>query len=383
VRRTALIVFAAALVAGVALTAARSLSGGFDRAADRADLPDLIVRFDREERADVEERLGALPNVAQRAYRLELNDVAMVTDGGRSRRGALHIVDGGRRATTSSRAATCASPARSSSSAASPRSGTSPPATVCGSRGSAPRRSSPASRSRRTTSRSPLAAAPRMYLHARDVGTDQYPVNIALAWLQDRSRQDVTLTQARAVSFGLTDLQFVTRAGVQVLIGQAAGIVIALLVAFSVVAVGASTVMLGASARSEVARRLPAIGVERALGFSRGAIARRQALRGALVAAPAAALGLLAGWLAVRGPSERLLVALNEVGPGAGLAPWLVGAWLVIVGLVAAASAWPAFRATAGPVAGLLRGGELAAGGSGAAAARAGAASPRSAPGSA
>jgi hypothetical protein len=382
VRRTALIVFAAALVAGVALTAARSLSGGFDRAADRADLPDLIVRFDDEERAEVEERLGALPNVAERSYRYEENGVPLSANGNRSRRGAIHFVERGRRGYD-----------------------------VIAGRDVGGRRETVVERGvaeewdievgdevvladrvaldvvgisvSPDNVAFPLAAAPRMYLHARDVGTDQYPVNIALAWLQDRSRQDVTLTQARAVSFGLTDLQFVTRAGVQVLIGQAAGIVIALLVAFSVVAVGASTVMLGASARSEVARRLPAIGVERALGFSRGAIARRQALRGALVAAPAAALGLLAGWLAVRGPSERLLVALNEVGPGAGLAPWLVGAWLVIVGLVAAASAWPAFRATAGPVAGLLRGGELAAGGSGAAAARAGAASPRSAPGSA
>ena len=39
-------ILAAALVVGTALTAAVSLSGGFDRAADRADLPDLIVRFD-------------------------------------------------------------------------------------------------------------------------------------------------------------------------------------------------------------------------------------------------------------------------------------------------------------------------------------------------
>ena len=69
------IVFAAALVAGTALTAAVSLSGGFERAASRADLPDLIVRFDGVPRAEAERRLDALPNVEATQYRTEFNDV--------------------------------------------------------------------------------------------------------------------------------------------------------------------------------------------------------------------------------------------------------------------------------------------------------------------
>ncbi len=46
----AVVVVAASLVAGTALTAAVSLSGGFERAAERADLPDLIIRFDERSR---------------------------------------------------------------------------------------------------------------------------------------------------------------------------------------------------------------------------------------------------------------------------------------------------------------------------------------------
>src|SRR5205823_6176296 len=79
-------------------------------------------------------------------------------------------------------------------------------------------------------------------------------VNEALLWANDRSRVDEMLVQARAVSFGVENLRFVTRAGVRVLVDQAAGIVIALLVAFSVVAVAAAGVMLGASSHAEVQR---------------------------------------------------------------------------------------------------------------------------------
>jgi hypothetical protein len=102
----------------------------------------------------------------------------------------------------------------------------------------------------------PLAAVPRVYVDASAVPAQfrPLPVNLGMVWLRDRSRQDVTLAQARGVTFALRDLRFVTRAGVQVLVGQAAGIVIALLVAFSLVAVATAGVMLGASARAEVAR---------------------------------------------------------------------------------------------------------------------------------
>ena len=128
-------------------------------------------------------------------------------------------------------------------------------------------------------------------------------VNLALLWLVDPGRADITLTQARATSFGIGNLAFITRAGIEVLLGQAAGIVISLLVAFSLVALVAAGTMLAASAHADVQRRLPAFGVRRALGFTPGRLAAGQAAEAALLAAPAAALGLVAGALAVAGPS--------------------------------------------------------------------------------
>ena len=110
--------------------------------------------------------------------------------------------------------------------------------------------------------------------------------NLALLWLADPERADITLAQARATSFGIGGLSFVTRAGIEVLLGQAAGIVIALLVAFSLVALVAAGTMLAASAQADVQRRLPAFGVQRALGFTPGRLAARQAAEAALVAVP-------------------------------------------------------------------------------------------------
>ena len=118
------------------------------------------------------------------------------------------------------------------------------------------------------------------------------------------------------MSFGLGKLQFVTREGVRVLLSQAAGIVISLLVAFSLVALVAAGTMLAAGAHADVQRRLSAFGVQRALGFTPARIASLQAAEATLVAVPAALLGLLAGTLAVAGPSAGLLAALNEQPPG-------------------------------------------------------------------
>ena len=82
---------------GTTLTAAVSLSGGFERAAERADLPDLILRFDDERRQDVDARLGALPNLEARRYRTEVDRVFLAAGDGSSDRGALHLVEPGRR----------------------------------------------------------------------------------------------------------------------------------------------------------------------------------------------------------------------------------------------------------------------------------------------
>ncbi|HEX2086258.1 MAG TPA: ABC transporter permease, partial [Solirubrobacteraceae bacterium] len=335
----AAIVLAASLVAGTALTAAVSLSGGFDRAAEQADLPDLIVRFARADREFVDDRLGALPNVATTSYRLELGHARLEAHGEHVHTGAVHVVEPGRRGYAIVAGRDVAGPdevAVEAGVARELRVGVGDVMRI--GRGRFPLRVVGIARSPDNVAY-PLAKVPRVYVPGEWLPWLGDDVNVALVWLRDRSREDVTLAQARGVSFGLDDLRYVTRDGVRILVGQAAGIVIALLVAFSVVAVATAGIMLGASARSEVARRLPAIGVQRAVGFSRRAIVREQAGRAALVAAPAAAAGVAAGALAMRGPSERLLDALNEAGPGAALVWWLAAAWAAVVGLVAAASA--------------------------------------------
>ena len=183
-------------------------------------------------------------------------------------------------------------------------------------------------------------------------------VNLALLWLVDPGRADITLAQARATSFGIGGLSFVTRAGIEVLLGQAAGIVISLLVAFSLVALVAAGTMLAAGAQAETQRRLPAFGVQRALGFTPARLTARQAAEAALLAAPAAAAGLALGALAVAGPSGALLAQLNELPPGAALPPVLAGCLLAITALVTAAATWPAWRAARRPPAAVLRGGD-------------------------
>ena len=156
------------------------------------------------------------------------------------------------------------------------------------------------------------------------------------------------LVQARATSYGLRDLRFVTRGGVRVLLDQAAGIVIDLLVALSVIALASAVVMLAASARAEVQRRLRAIGVRRALGAPRGYLAASQALEALLAALPAATLGVVAGTLA-HTPTGRLLTLLNEPPPGATLLCPLLATWLVAIAIPVLAAAWPAWRAAGRP----------------------------------
>ena len=167
------------------------------------------------------------------------------------------------------------------------------------------------------------------------------------------------LVQARASSYGIDGLRFVTRDGVRVLIDQAAGIVIALLVALSVIALLTAAVMLAASARAEVQRRLAGIGVRRAIGASRAHIALAQAVEAAIVALPAGALGVGAGVLVAAGPSERLLELLNELPPGAALAGPLLACWVLTAAIPVLASAWPALRASRRPPIALMRGAEL------------------------
>ena len=177
------------------------------------------------------------------------------------------------------------------------------------------------SRSRPTTSRTRWPAPPASTSRGPSTRRAGVRPNVALLWLADPSKADVTLTQARAVTFGLGKLQFITRTGVEILLSQAAGIVISLLVAFSLVALLAAGTMLAAGAHAEVQRRLTGFGVQRALGFGPGRIAAQQAVESALVAVPAAVAGIALGALLVARPAAELLAALNELGPGLRAAP--------------------------------------------------------------
>ena len=207
-------------------------------------------------------------------------------------------------------------------------------------------------------------AKPRFYL-ARSAlslrfGGQRNPrVNYAEIWVRDPRYINELLVQARSTSFGLRNIRFATRAGVRVLLDQAAGIVIDLLVALSLIALATAGAMLAASARAEVQRRLGTIGVQRAVGASGGHVTLVHALEAAFVAAPAAAVGCAAGVLAIDGPSGRLLTLLNEPLLGSGLVVPVLASWLAAVAIAVAGTAWPAWRAASRPVISLLRGADV------------------------
>ncbi len=352
----ALGVLAASLVVGTATTVGFGLATGFDRAADQADLPDVIARFDDERTDTLDERVGALPNLAGRSYRYEINNVDLDTFEHRTESGAVHLLLGGRRGYLITEG----------------RDVRGDPSEVVIEQGLArewdlevgetldvgrlgPTRIVGIAVSPDNVA-FPLARAARVYVSGRDFDA---PANLALLWLNDRSKADVTLTQARSVSFGLGRLELVTREGVRVLLSQAAGIVISLLVAFSLVALAAAGTMLAAGAHADVQRRLAAFGVQRALGFTPRRIAALQAAEAALVAAPAALLGLALGTLAVSGPAAALLASLNERPPGLALLAPLALAFAAIMAIVVAAATWPAWRAARRPPVEILRGADL------------------------
>jgi hypothetical protein len=348
-------IVAASLVVGTGVTVGYGLATGFERAADQAGLPDVIARFDPESRETLDERVRALPNLAARSYRFERTNVGLWAPGRHNHRGAVHVVMGGRRGylvvdgrDLSGRGGEVVIErglARDWDLSVGDRLAIGRPDDV--------RKVVGISVSPDNVAY-PLARAARVYV------SGQGRPNVALLWLNDPSKADVTLTQARSVSFGLGRLEFVTREGVRVLLSQAAGIVISLLVAFSLVALLAAGTMLAAGAHADVQRRLATFGVLRALGFSPGRIAARQAGEAALVALPAAAVGIAVGAFAVAGPAAGLLASLNERPPGTALVPPLLGALGAVVAIVVAAATWPAWRAARRPPVEILRGGELA-----------------------
>jgi ABC-type lipoprotein release transport system permease subunit len=362
-------VLAAALVVGVCATVAYALATGFDRSARTADLPDVVVRFDPARRADVDARIRTLPNLAARSYRYDVDGVSLRAGGHSTRRGTLQIVLPGRRGYAIVQGRDLDPKASHDAREVVVEQGVAREWDVqvddridVGRLG----RLRVAGIARAPDNVAfPLASAARVYvgegLVARRVPRgDELGVNRALLWLHDRSRTDVTLTQARGQAYGIGGVSFLTREGVQTLIGQAAGIVVALLIAFALVALAAAGIMLGTAAHADVQRRMPGTAIRRALGFSRGAIAREAAVRAGAVALPAAAIGLAAGWALAIGPTGSLLAILNGAPAGWAALPLLAVCLVAIVTLVVATSAWPAYRATAPSPAALLRGGELA-----------------------
>jgi hypothetical protein len=362
----ALGIVAASLVVGTAVTVGYGLATGFTRSADAADLPDVIARFSPEARTTIDARVSALPNLAARSYRFERTNTVLESRGRLIRSGSMQVVLGGRRGydVVEGRDVSGSGDEVVVEQGLARQWGIGP-----GDRldvGRIGRMTVVGVAVSPDNVAYPLAKAARVYVDIHQIARrfgfppSQANANLALLWLNDPSKADVTLTQARSVSFGIGRLEFVTRAGVRVLLDQAAGIVISLLVAFSLVALAAAGTMLAAGASAEVQRRLPALGVQRALGFTPGRIAGLQATEAALVALPAAILGLAVGWLVVSGPAGSLLASLNERAPGLALLGPLAVALAVVVAGVVAAGTWPAWRAARRPPAAILRGGDLA-----------------------
>ena len=356
-------ILAAGAMAGAALTVSFGLATGFDRAADRADLPDVIARFDNTRTpAFVDRRVRALPDVAARSFRLEITNVHLSGNGHRSGQGSLEVLVAGRRRGYAVVAGRDVSDRRGGE--------------VVIERGLADQFGLGVGDKLHIGQLTvrvvgiavgpdnvafPLARTARVYVPSGPLAArfGPAPVNVAELWLRDPSKLDEVLTQARAVSYGLRDLRFITRGGVRATLDQAAGLIVALLSAFALVTLGAAALMLAASASAEVQRRMRTIGVQRALGFTRGQVTLQHGVEGALLALPAAAGGVAAGALAAGGPTSDLLATLNELPPGAALLPWLALAVLAIVAVVAAASAWPAWRAAGRPATEVMRGGDL------------------------
>ncbi len=346
-----------------ALVVSDGLGFGFDRAAKAANLPDVIVRFDPQSSSRVAQRINALPDIAAYALRQEVTSVSLQTAGQFAGNGDVEVVGAGPRGYAIVAGRDLSS--RQNEVVVEKGLADAWGLKVGGTMdivGLGPQRIVGLSESPDNVS-FPLAV-PRVYvsaaaLHVRFGARLNPQVNLAEIWLRDPRNLNEVLVQARATSYGLEGLRFVTRTGVRVLLDQAAGIVIDLLVALSLIALATAGVLLAASARAEVQRRLRAIGVRRAVGASRGHLALVQGLEALFVAAPAATVGAVGGVLATYGPTTRLLVLLNEPAPGVALLPALVATWLVAVAIPVLAAAWPAWRAAGRPPVALLRGVEL------------------------
>ena len=368
-RRRTLLSAVGVVLAGAMLSAAiviaDGLGDGFSRAAHKADLGDLIVRFDPESTSLVTKRLDALPDLSGFALRNEVTSVGVHFGAHSAKTAVAEVIGSGARQGYAVVAGhnlsggghdilvepAWASAWKISIGDSIDVGGLGPERVVGYAEGP-------------DDVGYPLGA-PRFYLSEGQInarfGVQKNPrVNFAEVWLNNPKYVSQVLVQARDESFGLHDLQFATRAGVQVLISQAAGIVIDLLVALSVIALATAAVLLASSARAEVQRRLRSIGIRRAVGATRRQVAFTQGVEAAIVAVPAATLGVLIGYLVTNGPGNRLLGLLNQPGPGSALILPLLAGWAVAVAVPVLGAAWPAWSAAGRGVLTLLRGADVA-----------------------
>jgi ABC-type lipoprotein release transport system permease subunit len=353
----------AATMLATAVVVGYGLETGFDRSAQAADLPDVIVRFDPQPLDRVASRIRALPNLAAASYRFEMTDATLESGTRSAGNGVIEVIGPGRRgyAIVAGRDLSA-------------RGG-----------GVVVEQGVAQAWDLHVGSRLAVAglgslqvvgialgpddvafplAAPRVYVSratfAQGYGSSSDPqVSMAQLWVRDRRYLEETLVQARATSYGVRGLRVLTRDGVAVLHDDAAGIVISLLVALSAAALLTVALMLAAAARAEVQRRLTQIGVRRSVGETRARLALVTGLEALIVAAPAAALGILVAALLATGPSDRLLSILNELPPGGALVLPLAACWAFAAAIPTIASMWPAWRFGARSPVALLRGAEL------------------------
>lgn len=355
----------AAAMLTVAATVAYGLRSGFSRSAGEAHLPDVIARFDAVPASEIAARIRALPDVAAFALRREFTGVGLAFAQHEASDGVAEALESGPHgyALVAGRDISPTATGVVLEVGLARAWGVLPGDSVSVA-GLGSERVEGLARSPDNVA-FPLAA-PRVYLSRATLARAGAAgalagANVAEIWVRRQAGLDAMLVQARTTSYGLHDLSILTRSGVRVLIDEAAGIVIALLAALSLVALLTAAVMLAASERAELQRRLRALGIRRAIGASRAHIARLGALEALVIALPAGALGVLAGALASIGPSERLLLLLNESPPGVALVPVLLACLALTVAIPVALACWQAWRATAAAPVSLLRGAELSA----------------------
>ena len=369
-------VAAVGVMVGASVTVAYSLATGFDRAAARTGMPDVIASFDPTGLAEVRSRVRALPDLATASYRLQQSGVPArdLSPGRRGRFNQHAVVQGvmpGRRgyAIVAGRDLSGASNEvvieRGLAASWHVHLGD-----LLDLRGFGHPHGPDAFRVvgvavAADTVAFPLASGPRVWVPYRDARrlwfqAGREPVNQVLLWARDPHQLPVLLEQARLAAAGIGGFTFTTRDGVRLVVDGAAGIVIALLVAFSLMALASGGVMLAAASVADVQRRLGTIGAVRAFGGSRLQVVAGFAVEALAVGLPASALGIAAGWALAAPPTTGLLRALNEFPAGAGLAGVLGGCLALELAVVCAAAAIPAWRAGRRQPAQLLRGGELA-----------------------